>query len=89
MAVPEAAAELRVSVSTVWRLLRAGSLTSIVERGRRRVLTTAVERRARQNVATELKALTPDHPLWKLVGSARSGGVGAGSEDKYGVLAGE
>lgn len=89
MAVPEAAAELQVSESTVWRLLRAGSLASVVEQGRRRVLRTAVERRAGARKGAGLKPLTPDHPLWKWVGSARSGGVGPGSEDKYGVLAGE
>lgn len=89
MAVHEAAAELHVSESTIWRLLRAGSLASVVEHGRRRVLRSAVERRGRERVTTALRPLTTDHPLWKLVGSARSGGVGAGSEDKYGVLAGE
>jgi excisionase family DNA binding protein len=89
MAVTEAAAELRVSESTVWRLLRAGELTSVVESGRRRVLRSAIERRIRQRSAGALKPLSSTHPLWKWVGAARSGGQGPGSEDKYGVLTGE
>ncbi len=89
MDVPQAAAELHVSESTVWRLLRSGSLASVVEKGRRRVLRSGVERRARERKGAGPRALTPEHPLWKLVGSARSGGVGPGAEDKYGVLAGE
>jgi predicted DNA-binding transcriptional regulator AlpA len=89
MGVPEVAKELHVSESTVWRLLRAGSLASVVEAGRRRVLRSAVERRVRARAASVVKPLTASHPLWRWVGSARSGGVGPGSEDKYGVLSGE
>ena len=89
MAVPEAAAELHVSESTVWRLLRAGELASVVESGRRRILRSAIERRVRQRAAGTLQPLGPTHPLWRWVGAARSGGQGPGSEDKYGVLAGE
>ncbi|MCC6332827.1 MAG: helix-turn-helix domain-containing protein [Myxococcales bacterium] len=89
MAVPEAAQALQVSESTVWRLLRAGELESVVQHGRRRVLRRAVERRVRAREASSLRPLTPDHPLWKLVGSARSGGTRPGSEDKYGTLADE
>jgi len=89
MAVTEAAAELRVSESTVWRLLRAGELSSVVESGRRRVLRSAVERRVHQRSAGSLQPLSSTHPLWRWVGAARSGGQGPGSEDKYGVLTGE
>ncbi len=86
LGVPEVASELRISESTVWRLLRAGELESVVHRGRRLVLRSAVERRARLRSTSGLRALTPEHPLWKLVGAAKSGGVGAGSNDKYGIL---
>ena len=89
MAVTEAAAELRVSESTIWRLLRAGELASVVESGRRRVVRSAVERRVHRRPEGTLKPLTATHPLWRFVGAGRSGGRGPGSEDKYGVLAGE
>lgn len=84
--VPAAAAALEVSESTVWRLLRAGELESVVRRGRRLVLRSAVERRSRAARTAGPRALTPDHPLWRLVGSARSGGRAPGSSDKYGAL---
>lgn len=82
MAVTEAAAELRVSESTVWRLLRAGELTSVVESGRRRILRSAIERRVHQRSEGRLEPLSSTHPLWRWVGAARSGGRGPGSEDK-------
>lgn len=89
MAVTEAAAELRVSESTVWRLLRAGELASVVESGRRRVFRSAVERRVQRRLEGALKPLSPTHPLWRFIGAGRSGGSGPGSEDKYGALTDE
>lgn len=86
MDVPAAAAELEVSESTVWRLLRRGELESVVRGRRRLVLRRAVERRSRTRGSSSMRPLTPDHPLWRLVGAARSGGVGPGSEDKYAAL---
>ncbi len=86
LAVPEAAAQLNVSESTVWRLLRTGALESVVHHGRRLVLKSAVERRTRLRSTSDLRPLTPDHPMWKLVGAARSGGSLPGSDDKYGIL---
>lgn len=86
MDVPAVAAELEVSESTVWRLLRRGELESVVRGGRRLVLRRAVERRSRAKGTSSMRPLTPDHPLWRLVGAARSGGVGPGSEDKYAAL---
>lgn len=89
LAVTEAAAELRVSETTIWRLLRAGELASVMESGRRRILRSAIERRVRARSEGPLQPLSSTHPLWRWVGAARSGGDEPGSGDKYGVLTGE
>ncbi len=89
LTVPETAAELGISESTVWRLLRSGALASVGRSGRRLVRRNAVAARTKKLRADALRPLDEAHPLWRLVGAARSGGSGPGSEDKHAVLAGE
>ena len=88
LSVLEAAEELGVSASTLWRMLRRGELASVQKSGRRLVLRAAVEKRVRRERAPSPTALSNDHPLWRLVGAFKSGGKGAGSSDKYAALFG-
>ena len=85
MTVSETAEALKTSLSTVWRLLRAGELGSTQSGGRRWVDRRDVERRVRLGAPRPLP-LSRTHPFVRMVGAYKSGGVGPGSENKYGVL---
>ena len=84
MTVEETAEALKTSLSSVWRLLRAGELKSTRSGGRRWVDRRDVERRVRQ-AAPRPQPLSKSHPFVRMVGAYKSGGVGPGSEDKYAV----
>lgn len=87
LSVQQASSALGVSESTVWRLLRGGSLESVQRAGRRLVPRSAVERRVKvPSSAQALKPLGDGHALWRLVGAFRGGPQGIGSADKYGAL---
>lgn len=86
--VVETAEKLGVSQSTIWRMLRRGELESVQRSGRRLVPRQALERRARSKEGSRPRPLSGAHPLLRLVGAFRSGGEGAGSNDKYRVLYG-
>ena len=85
LAVEEAARELGVSRSTIWRLLRAGRLASTRIGGRRRIPREAVAAVARQGTAPAgsetWPVFTEDNPLFALAGIFRGRGPGS-SEDK-------
>ena len=71
-----------LSLSTVWRRIRTGELRSRKIKGRRYVSADA---------ASRAKPSTPllwddNHPMWKFLGCAKSGGAGPGSADKYSLL---
>ena len=74
----QAAKRLGVSLSTVWRLLRRSQLPSIKRRGRRLIPSRAVEAQELPSVPV----VDDKHPIWALVGAARSGGAGPGSSNK-------
>lgn len=86
LTVEETGERLGVSVSTVWRLLRRGALRSVREGGRRRVPEDAVAKFTRANSAAAIAPLTEDHPLLRLAGAGRSGGVAPGARDKHAIL---
>jgi excisionase family DNA binding protein len=85
LTVTEAAQALNISLSTVWRLLRAGTLKSVQAGGRRWVNRREVERRSRQR-APKPEPLTAEHPFVRMVGAYKSGGRRPGSEDKRAAL---
>ena len=85
LTVTEAAQALNTSLSTVWRLLRAGTLKSVQSGGRRWVDRRDVERRSRQR-APKPEPLTAEHPFVRMVGAYKSGCRGPGSEDKRAAL---
>jgi excisionase family DNA binding protein len=87
VSVAEAARQLGVSLSTVWRRIRRGVLPSVRVGGRRRVPLADL------GVVpgfTDLRGIPPftrDNPIFRMIGIGRSGGAGPGSSDKYAILA--
>ncbi|MBL8949754.1 MAG: helix-turn-helix domain-containing protein [Myxococcaceae bacterium] len=73
-----------ISLSTVWRMLRRRELPSVKRGGKRLISSEAVVK-----PSSEPRRLGDDHPIWKLVGAAKSGGAGRGSSDKHAYLADE
>jgi excisionase family DNA binding protein len=85
LTVSETAEVFNTSLSSVWRLLRAGELRSKQTGGRRWVDRRDVKRRARLR-APHPEPLSKNHPFVRMVAAFKSGGVGAGSENKRAVL---
>ncbi|MHB8877392.1 MAG: helix-turn-helix domain-containing protein [Myxococcaceae bacterium] len=87
VSVPEAAKALGVSVSTVWRKLRRGELKSVRKSGRRYITERELRGSNRPvEQPPEAAPFTRDHPMWRLAGAFKSGGIGPGSEDKHAIL---
>lgn len=75
-----------ISRSTVWRLIRRGSIQSIRKGGRRLIPKHALTPRGAERVTGDVPPLTQDHPIFRLVGAGRSGGKTPGARDKYAIL---
>lgn len=86
MSVEEAGRALRVSRSTVWRLIQRNELPSVRRGGRRLVPENAIRTRTTRRRATALPAFGHDHPIFRLVGAGRGGGRTPGARDKHGIL---
>jgi len=86
LSVEEAGRAMGVSASTVWRMIRRGDLTSVRHRGRRLVLTQRLTRQHRRSGSAEIPALTRDHPIFRLVGAGRGGGMAPGAREKHALL---
>lgn len=84
--VPEAGRVLGVSESTVWRMIRRGTLPSVRRGGRRLVLRRALEKTNRKLSRDQIPPFTDDNPLFGLVGAGRSGGRMPGARDKHSIL---
>jgi excisionase family DNA binding protein len=84
--VDEAGRALRVSRSTVWRLIQRGDLPSVRRGGRRLVPVSAIHRRVRRRRAGDIPPFSHDHPLFRLVGAGRGGGRLPGARDKHALL---
>ncbi len=82
----EAGCALRVSRSTVWRLIQRGELPSVRSGGRRLVPATAVRARTRRRQTAGVPAFSHDHPIFRLVGAGRGGGRTPGARDKHAIL---
>lgn len=85
LGISEASEQLGVSTSTIWRLLRRGALPSIRKGNRRLIPARALRARSGTRGSTKLTALGKNHPIFRLIGAASSGGK-PDSGDKYGVL---
>lgn len=86
LTVEQTARRLGVSTSTVWRMIRRNELTSVRSSGRRLVTEDAVAARLRKASADEIPPFTLDHPFFRLIGCARSGGRKPGASDKHAIL---
>lgn len=75
-----------VSRSTVWRLIRRGSLPSIRKAGRRLIPKQALATRATRNTRQGIPPLSQDHPIFRLAGAGRGGGKKPGARDKHAIL---
>lgn len=84
--VQEAGRSLGVSLSTVWRMIRKGSLPSVRKGGRRFVPLRALARTTAPRRPASLAPLGRDHPIFRLIGAGRSGGQGPGARDKHRIL---
>jgi excisionase family DNA binding protein len=87
VSVEEAGRRLDVSVSTIWRMLRRGSLPSVRKAGRRLVPARALTK-ARHVAAAESSAALfgKNHPIFRLIGAGRSGGRKPGARDKHAII---
>jgi excisionase family DNA binding protein len=86
LTVEETARRLGVSVSTVWRMIRRGDLTSTRSRGRRLVAEDCVARRKPKVPDTGKARLHPGHAILRFAGIGRSGGRGPGSGRHHEIL---
>jgi hypothetical protein len=85
--VVDASHALGVSVSTVWRMIRRGSLPSVHRSGRRLVPVRALARSGCRVGSTDIPKIDEHHPIFRLVGAGRSGGASPGARDKHALLA--
>lgn len=86
VSVEEAGQALGVSSSTVWRMIRRGDLPSVRHHGRRLVFAHGLTRWARLRSRQEIRPLTRDHPIFRLVGAGRGGGSSPAARDKHALL---
>lgn len=86
MSVTAAGKVLGVSDSTVWRMIRRGTLPSVRQGGRRLIPREALESQARERQEGEVPPLSPQHPIFRLVGAGKGGGQEPGARDKHALL---
>jgi excisionase family DNA binding protein len=81
----DAALRLGVSLSTVWRRIRDGSLPSLRKGGRRMIPESALDS-FRPSGPRALAPFTHEHPIFRLAGAFRGGGKRPGSSEKHALL---
>jgi excisionase family DNA binding protein len=86
LSVEEAGGVLGISRSTVWRLIRRGSIRSIRKGGRRLIPKEALVVGRGSRAIHEIPPFTQDHPIFRLVGAGRSGGNQPGARDKHAIV---
>lgn len=86
LTVSEAGRALGVSLSTVWRMIRRGTLPSIRKGGRRLVPAGALRSRFPALQEQKVPPLGKDHPIFRLMGAGRSGGKAPGAREKHAIL---
>jgi excisionase family DNA binding protein len=86
LSVAEAGRALGVSESTVWRMIRRGTLASLRRGGRRLVPKESLVRRTAAQASEAVPPFGEDHPIFRLVGAGRGGGHDPGARDKHAIL---
>jgi excisionase family DNA binding protein len=87
LSVSEAGRAMGISVSTVWRRIRSGDLSSVRRGGRRLVSTAALAAAPSGGQDDTIAPFDHRHAIFRLVGAGRSGGQTPGARDKHGILA--
>jgi excisionase family DNA binding protein len=85
MSVEEAGHALGISRSTIYRMIRRGSIRSVRKDGRRLISKQVISGGGRQ-ATRRLPPFTLDHPIFRLLGAGRSGGNAPGARDKHAIL---
>jgi len=86
LSVEEAGRVLGVSVSTVWRRIHSGDVPSVRLAGRRLIPSRALRSAGAQGARSEVPEFDENHPIFRLVGAGRSGGMAPGARDKHAIL---
>ncbi|MBI5477460.1 MAG: helix-turn-helix domain-containing protein [Deltaproteobacteria bacterium] len=89
VSVTEAARQLGVSLSTVWRRIRRGELPSVRLHGRRQIAQVDLYLPITGSDLDRIPPFTRGNPIFSMIGIGNSGAKGPGSEDKYAILATE
>jgi excisionase family DNA binding protein len=86
LTVEEVGRVLGVSVSTVWRRIRSGEVQSVRRGGRRLVSSRTLSGGRQAWGSSDVPPFDEKHPIFRLVGAARSGGRTPGARDKHAIL---
>ena len=86
LTVEEAGRVLGISRSTIWRRIQKGQIPTVRRGGRRLIASAALRRQAASRSPQEIPAFTRDHPMFRLIGAGRGGGVAPGARDKHAIL---
>ncbi len=88
LTVEEAGRVLGISVSTVWRRIRSGEVQSVRRGGRRLISSGTLHRRRGARGASDVPPFDEQHPISRLMGTARSGGGTPSARNKHTTLDG-
>ncbi len=86
LSIEEAGRALGVSVSTIWRRIRSGDVPSVRRAGRRLIPSRALSRARPRGAEPEVPEFNEQHPIFRLLGAARSGGKAPGARNKHAIL---
>ena len=84
--VTDAGRALCVSRSTLWRMIRRGTLPTVVRAGRRLIPARALESGRTGTRPDRVPPLREDHPIFRLMGAGRGGGGEPGARDKHAIV---
>ena len=84
--IGEACSALGISRSTLFRLMRRGSIPSIRKGGRRLIRKQALLARSTRRPTPGVPPLIRNHPIFRLVGAGRGGGKTPGARNKHAIL---
>ena len=72
--------------STIWRMIHRGALQRTLRGGRGLVAVEGIDNTKSPRKVDAIPPLTPDHPIFRLVGAGRSSGVLPGTRDRHAII---
>ena len=84
VSIEAAGRALGVSRSTIWRMIKRGTLTSVRQGGRRLVRVSAAYRE--RSGSGPILPFTLAHPMFRLAGAGRGGGQKPGARDAHAIF---